>query len=50
MSENEPINPDLIKERQNASVKVDEMKSFIGEMIYCNQDNYRLAMKYSNLR
>lgn len=50
MNTSEVINPDLAKERQNATVKLDEMKSFLGEMIYLNQENYRSAIKYSKFK
>ncbi|RNA34484.1 peroxisomal acyl-coenzyme A oxidase 1 isoform X2 [Brachionus plicatilis] len=49
MNTSEVINPDLAKERQNATVKLDEMKSFLGEMIYLNQENYRSAIKYRDV-
>lgn len=48
MDRSELVNPDLAKERQNSTINLDEMKCFLGEMIYFNQENYHSALKYSN--
>ena len=36
------MNPDLLKERVNSTIDIEQMKSFIGELMYKSVDNYRM--------
>ena len=42
------VNPDIAKERQNATLDVEKMKLFMGENIYSNAETYKEILKYSN--
>ena len=41
------INPDLARERANATIDLPNMKQFLGEYIYTNKENYFKMLKYS---
>jgi hypothetical protein len=41
------INPDLARERANATIDLANMKQFLGEFIYTNKENYFKMLKYS---
>lgn len=43
------VNPDLVKERSNATIDLEKMKLFLGEMIYFTPENYYSMQKHSNL-
>lgn len=49
MNQNATVNPDLVKERQNATIDVEKMKSFLGEMIYQSPEKHQLALKYRKI-
>lgn len=40
------INPDLARDRQNATIDLEQMKLYIGELIYFTKDKYYSMLKY----
>ena len=43
------INPDLANERKNATIDVEEMKKFLGELIYFNSENHQRMIDTSKI-
>jgi hypothetical protein len=41
------VNPDLAKERANATIDVQQMKEFLGQYIYGDLGNYKRMLNYS---
>jgi hypothetical protein len=42
------INPDLVNERKNSSIDLEEMKLFLGENLYETAENYKKITAISN--
>ena len=49
MTSKSNINPDLANERKNASIEVEKMKLFLGELTYLTLDNYHEMQIYSKI-
>lgn len=49
MASNSLINPDLEKERKNASIDLNQMKIYLGELIYFSKEKYYSMLKYRKL-
>lgn len=48
MKSNKPvqINPDLDRDRKNATIDLDQMKLYLGELIYFSKEKYFSMLKY----
>lgn len=43
------INPDLARDRQNATIDLEQMKLYLGELIYFTKEKYYSMLKYRKL-
>jgi len=47
MTSTNKVNPDLDKERKTASIDINSMKLFLGELMYFSLENYNEIQIYS---
>jgi hypothetical protein len=43
------MNPDLLKERENSTLDVEDLKNYLGELMYKSLDNYKMMTQLRNL-
>jgi hypothetical protein len=44
------MNPDIENERKNSNLNVENMKQFLGSILYGSQNDYKELMKYSRFQ
>lgn len=48
MKMSQSVNPDMLKERNNSSINLEKMKSFLGEITYGSSIKHHEMMEISN--